>query len=691
MPLEIFNGIDFLTGDYLTPPVSTSKLASKVLAAQRNSKEERELRWRHERDFRNRAPDRRPDPAVNPMDLSSSGWGVIVPQGTPREVLRALRPLLDHRQEQASRNVDSYYRELPYVVGESKDSFFQRYGVEEGPAHPKQLPYYLLIVGSPEVVPYRFQYLLDMQYAVGRLFFEDPDDYGRYAESVISAECGHKDVRPEVGLFSVIHPDDDATRISDQHLIQPLAKSLATRAPEWKLRVLAGEEATKSALGHLLGGGETPALLLTAAHGLGFSQDHPRQRLIQGGIICQDWPGRYHPVQSDQYFAASDITDDARFHGLIAFLFGCYSAGTPDEDNYPPDSWGQPGEPPPSKPFISSLASRLLSHPKGGALAVVGHVDRAWGCSFGREPGKGILHFESFCQQLLEGFPVGLAMDWMNERFAEMSTRLTEVLDAYKKDPLPEGERSAEDEELLADLWRANNDARNFVVLGDPAVRLATGPQIVRSPAVTELRTARGALNVPVRSHWERYVDGWLKEIETRVPPELGVDAETAVRTVRERDNSLIPAGPRGRVAARPPRASTLTKLVVDASAVLALLLGVPSAVKVAERLRKARGNLHVPHLLDVEVTGILRSYSVASPEWAERLREAVVDLQRMPVFRHSHEFLLGRVWELEGKMTTGDATYVALAEFLGAPILTFSDRLVTDQHDVPVEILSMS
>ena len=66
-------------------------------------------------------------------------------------------------------------------------------------------------------------------------------------------------------------------------------------------------------------------------------------------------------------------------------------------------------------------------------------------------------------------------MDWMNERFGELSTELTDVLDEWKE-PMPGEPPTAENDKRLSALWRANNDARNFVVLGDPAVRLAVGP-----------------------------------------------------------------------------------------------------------------------------------------------------------------------------------------------------------------------
>lgn len=118
--------------------------------------------------------------------------------------------------------------------------------------------------------------------------------------------------------------------------------------------------------------------------------------------------------------------------------------------------------------------------------------------------------------------------------------------------------------------------------------------------------------------------------------------------------------------------------IVVDASAVLEVLLRTPAASAIERRLFAAGEALHAPHLIDIEVAHGLRRYALAGDMSAERGREAFEDLADLSVRRYPHDVLLARVWELRANLTAYDAVYVALAEALDAPLLTRDRRLAT-------------
>lgn len=116
--------------------------------------------------------------------------------------------------------------------------------------------------------------------------------------------------------------------------------------------------------------------------------------------------------------------------------------------------------------------------------------------------------------------------------------------------------------------------------------------------------------------------------------------------------------------------------IVVDASALLEVLLRTPMAAAVETWLFDPLHTLHAPHLLDVEVAQVIRRYAVAGEIDADRGRVALTDLADFPLRRYPHDFLLPRVWELRNNLTAYDAVYVALAEVLDARLLTRDRRL---------------
>jgi len=130
--------------------------------------------------------------------------------------------------------------------------------------------------------------------------------------------------------------------------------------------------------------------------------------------------------------------------------------------------------------------------------------------------------------------------------------------------------------------------------------------------------------------------------------------------------------------------------IVVDASALLEVLLQTPAAPAITERLFDPAESLHAPFLLDVEVLQILRRYALSGQIDETRGREALSDLEDFAIERYPHEPLLERAWELRDNVTAYDAAYLVLAEALGAVLVTCDGRLaraVRENGDIKAEV----
>jgi len=328
--LLYFNGIDCASGDYYTQPLSIEQLSELILGRQKKPDNLSELQHKSNHGAAYGLPNRL---AQHSSALDKVGWAVILPKDADEQLKRALKPLLDLRNEQAG----PLYKECVYMPGDDKVDFFRRYEVDRGPTQPEKLPYYLLIVGNPLEIPFTFQYQLDVEYAVGRIYFETHQEYANYTAAVVAAENARLD--RDMSFFSVETPDDDATRESHNLLVKALGQELQKGDfMEAHFTTIDGDQATKENLSHLLDGDQAPALLLTTSHGAGFPAGHELQRSHQGALITREFPGpkkwQRAVVEPEYYFSGDDLSPDGNLVGSVAFLFACFGGGTPVYDDF---------------------------------------------------------------------------------------------------------------------------------------------------------------------------------------------------------------------------------------------------------------------------------------------------------------------------------------------------------------------
>ena len=116
--------------------------------------------------------------------------------------------------------------------------------------------------------------------------------------------------------------------------------------------------------------------------------------------------------------------------------------------------------------------------------------------------------------------------------------------------------------------------------------------------------------------------------------------------------------------------------IVLDSSAAVEWLLGRAGASDVIQHIGAPETSIHAPSILPVEVMSAVRGLVLGGHATSRRGLEVVEDLESVGVSYHEPAPLLARAWELRSHLSTYDATYVALAEVLGAVLVTADRRI---------------
>ena len=127
--------------------------------------------------------------------------------------------------------------------------------------------------------------------------------------------------------------------------------------------------------------------------------------------------------------------------------------------------------------------------------------------------------------------------------------------------------------------------------------------------------------------------------------------------------------------------------IVLDASAAIDWLLQTPAGRGIDARIYARNESLHAPHLLDLEVAQVLRRLLREGLISERRAAEAMEDLKDLRVTRYPHFVSLPRIWELRHNLTAYDAVYIALAENLGATLISRDGRLARGVCHATVEV----
>jgi hypothetical protein len=465
-----------LKGNLLFPPQDEVSVSDSLVGAlERNAQAVNALTSATAKSAQSREAIRQ---TLDPGDPAVAGWTFLLngDDANKDQITEILRPLAIERG-MTDPDQPLLYRDVACDRWfEWKTSEYDSLELQYG-----KTPQYVLLVGNPQQIPFGLQTLLATSANVGRLDFDTLEQLQIYVDKVRRLEKAKAPVVEREAVFFA--PDGgprDPTRFSRQYMAIPMAEHVRTECGLATQEIL-GDEATREALEKALLG-RRPALVYTASHGLGATEDKPAiQKQCNGAICCQ----HDGPPSADSLFGAENVSHKEPFlEGSIFFQFACFGYGTPARSEFADWIKNVPARYTDAD-FTAALPKKLLSHPRG-PIAYIGHLDLALlhGFTDVRAPDiderwhKRIQPFVSAVTQLLNLQPSGFAMEKMSSRLNTVNATLTADYDRQRRAQL---QWTPEKKASLLDRWLIRGDARNYMVMGDPAARLRLPDRAARS------------------------------------------------------------------------------------------------------------------------------------------------------------------------------------------------------------------
>ena len=411
----------------------------------------------------------------DPNSLYEQGWAVIVPNGGRGDkLLDLIRPLLDKRAADMDGEPIGIFRVPSAMTAREALEWYDHVWLGNRPDH--EIALYIMVLGDFHEVSIDTQRALATDRFVGRLAFDNDRDYESYIDKLLRWESTQPADHANA-LFFVAPDETPATVQANRLFMQPLAARVREMQDRGRfpvgdiLEIADGDPGRAGDRLLAAASGEGPGVLLSVAHGMGAPRGgwagHDEQIALQGALCL----GR------GEYIDGASLGETPFLPGGMWILHGSFGAGTLDTTGYARwlmnlNSQGQfPGDldsfmAPLSnreRPFVAALPSAALANPDG-PLAVIGQVDLSWSHSLQENHRR----FSRLLQSASRGDTAGVTLSQLLDALgAEIHQHWHELHTGALSD----------DRAALGHCWMLYQARESYVLLGDPAARLAVAPK----------------------------------------------------------------------------------------------------------------------------------------------------------------------------------------------------------------------